>query len=217
MTGAPFANRRDAGRQLAARLGGFAGPDTLVLALPRGGVPVAFEVARALAAELDVAMVRKIGAPGQEELGIGAVMNGAEPVLDEAAMRIVRPPPGYVEAEVRRARAEIARRRLAYLGDRRPPDVSGRTVVVVDDGVATGSSARAVLRALRRFRAGRLVLAVPVGPPDSLAMLAGEADGIVCLRLPASFGSVGAHYVDFTQTTDDEVIRLLHDSGRTGP
>lgn len=206
-----FADRRDAGRKLAARLAGFAGAHPLVLALPRGGVPVAFEVAQALQAPLDLVMVRKIGAPGMAEFGIGAVVDGHHPqlVLDEQHMRLVRPPRGYVDAEVRRQLEEIERRRRAYLPNRAPPAVAGRTVIVVDDGIATGNTAKAALRALCGGRPGRLVLAVPVAEASAAEALAAEADEIVSLHAPKRLRSVGEHYADFTQTTDAEVIRLL--------
>ena len=149
-----FADRRDAGRKLAARLAGLASAQPLVLALPRGGVPVAFEVAQALQAPLDLVMVRKIGAPGMEEFGIGAVVDGHDPqlVLDARHMRLVRPPRGYVDAEVRRQLEEIERRRRAYLPGRAPPDVAGRVVITVDDGIATGNTAKAALRPPRPRR-----------------------------------------------------------------
>ena len=206
-----FADRFDAGRQLAARLSSFAGAQPLILALPRGGVPVAFEVAQALRAPLDLVMVRKIGAPGLEEFGIGAVVDGHDPqvVLDEEGLRLVQPPPGYVDAEVRRQLEEIERRRQAYLPGQAPPAVTGRTVIVVDDGIATGNTARAALRALRRSRPGQLILAVPVAEAATAKALAKEADGIVALRTPRRLSSVGEHYADFSQTTDAEVIRLL--------
>ena len=182
-----------------------------MLALPRGGVPVGFEVAKALAAPLDVLLVRKIGAPGHEDLGLGAVVDGQGPqfVLNEEVIRTVRPPPGYIEAEKERQLAEIERRRRHYVGDRPPTPVDGRTVIIVDDGIATGGTAKAALRGVSQHRPARLVLAVPVAPADSLDELASECDDIVCLATPEPFFAVGAHYRDFTQTDDEEVTRLL--------
>ena len=206
-----FVDRRDAGRRLAAALSRYRDSRPVVLALPRGGVPVGFEVAEALAAPLDVLIVRKIGAPGHSELGIGAIVDGNEPqlVLNDEVVRQVRPPPGYIEDEMRRQLAEIERRRRRYVGDRAGVPVDGRTAIVVDDGIATGGTVRAALRGLARNRPLSLVLAVPVAPADSLAELAGECDDIVCLETPEPFYAVGPHYRDFTQTEDDEVIRLL--------
>lgn len=211
MRNAPFVDRFDAGRKLAALLGSYRDVAPVVLALPRGGVPVAFEVAASLAVPVDLVLVRKIGAPGDAELGIGAVVDGAEPqvVVDDALLRRVRPPEGYVEAETQRQLREIERRRLAYLGDRPPPMVAGRTVIVVDDGIATGNTARAALRALRRAGASRLILAVPVVAEDTRESLLAEADEIVSVETPRLLRSVGEYYRDFTQTSDAEVVALL--------
>ena len=206
-----FRDRRDAGRQLAAVLKPHRTSRPIVLALPRGGVPVGFEVAKSLAAPLDVLLVRKIGAPGHEELGLGAVIDGHDPqlVLNEELVRAVAPPAGYIEAEEQRQLAEIERRRQRYVGDRSPVAVEGRTVIVVDDGIATGATVKAALRGLARNRPAGLVLAVPVAPADTVEELSAECDELVCLATPEPFYAVGPHYRDFRQTEDAEVVRLL--------
>jgi putative phosphoribosyl transferase len=206
-----FRNRPDAGRRLAVALAPYRESRPIVLALPRGGVPVGFEVAKALAAPLDVLLVRKIGAPGHEELGLGAVVDGhdAQLVLNEDLVRAVAPPPGYIEAEEQRQLLEIERRRQEYVGDRSSVAVEGRPVIVVDDGIATGATVKAALRGLARNRPARLVLAVPVGPADTIEELSTECDEIVCLATPDPFYAVGPHYRDFRQTEDAEVVRLL--------
>lgn len=209
-----FEDRRDAGRQLAKALAHYRASRLVVLALPRGGVPVGFEVAKALAATLDVLLVRKMGAPGHEELGLGAVVDGQDPqlVLNEDVIRMVRPPAGYIEAEKKRQLAEIERRRRQYVGDRPPTSAEGRTVIIVDDGIATGGTVKAAMRGVSQHRPARLVLAVPVAPADSLEELGAECDDIVCLATPEPFFAVGSHYQDFTQTDDEEVIRLLEEA-----
>ena len=213
-----FVDRREAGRRLAEPVAALALDHPLILALPRGGVPVAYEVAKALRAPLDLLLARKIGAPGQEEYGIGALVDGADPqiVLNEEAMDIVRPPPGYVEAETKRQLIELERRREIYLGTRKAIPTAGRTVVVVDDGVATGSTVTVALRALRKAGAARIVLAVPVAPGDTIEALRPECDDIVCLSTPRQFRAVGLHYANFSQTTDEEVVGLLR-SAATPP
>ncbi len=220
MFGEPeFHDRREAGQRLAAQLRRFAADRPLVLALPRGGVPLGYEVAQALGAELDVLIVRKLGAPGHEELGIGAVIDGGNPqvVLNEDVVRQLGIGPAYVEAETQRQLAEIERRRRAYRGDAPAPGVAGRTVIVVDDGIATGGTVLAALRALRKAGPLRLVLAVPVAPADTIAALAGECDEIICLAQPTPFYAVGAHYANFNQTSDREVIALLEQASRLKP
>lgn len=209
--GVEFANRHEAGSRLAAKLAHLKAAHPLVLALPRGGVPVAWEVAHALDAPLDLLIVRKIGAPGHEELGIGAIVDGANPqlVLNEDVLRTLHIPPGYIEREKERQLAEIERRRRAYIGTRPPADPAGRTVILVDDGIATGGTVKVALKALRQGHPARLVLAVPVAPADSLARLSAECDEVVCLSMPEPFYAVGAHYADFTQTTDAEVVGLM--------
>ena len=206
-----FQDRRDAGRQLARALQRFRGMHPLILALPRGGVPVAFEVAKTLGAELDVLLVRKIGAPGQEELGIGAVVDGGDPqiVWNDDALRLLQPSQDYLAAETERQLREIERRRRVYFGDRLPSPAKGRTVIVVDDGIATGGTVKSVLRALRRTGPKRLVLAVPVAPLETVESLKEEADEVICLTTPEPFYAVGLHYADFDQTSDEEVTDLL--------
>lgn len=206
-----FQDRTDAGRQLAERLDYLKTQDPVVLALPRGGVPVAFEVAKALDAPLDLVLVRKIGAPGQEEYGIGAIADGPQPVvtLDHRITEMLKVPASWIGEQKHRQLAEIERRRGLWLHGRRPVTVEGRTAIVVDDGVATGGTMRAALRAVRRRNPRRLVLAVPVSSPVSLADLRSEADETVCLSTPAYFHAVGQFYADFHQLSDDEVADLL--------
>jgi predicted phosphoribosyltransferase len=214
-----FPNRREAGRRLALALKSVKEERPVVLALPRGGVPVAFEVATALRAPLDVILVRKIGAPGHPELGLGAIVEGNAPnapqvLLNDELVRMVKPDPAYLEAEKARQMAEIERQRRLYRRGRPLVDIEGRTVIVIDDGIATGGTVKAVLRAIAAARPARRILAVPVAPEDSLAQLAPEADRIVCLATPDPFFAVGAHYHDFSQTTDEEVVELLHRAAR---
>lgn len=210
-----FRDRTDAGRQLAAALAAVAAERPVVLALPRGGVPVAFEVARALRAPLDLLLVRKIGAPGHPEYALGAVVDGKNPrlVLNDEAMAAVRPPPGYLEAEKRRQVAEIERRRQLYLDARQAIPIPDRTVIVVDDGIATGSTVKVALEALRKDGAARIILAVPVAPAEVLGVLRGETDAIICLSTPKPFHAVGLYYDDFEQVSDEMVIRLLREAG----
>ncbi|NEX64200.1 phosphoribosyltransferase [Noviherbaspirillum galbum] len=209
--GGRFRDRHDAGRRLAAALRPLALDSPLLLALPRGGVPVAAEIARALPADFDVLLVRKLSAPMHAELGIGAIVGGAnsQPVLNRGLIDRLQVPDDYIEREVQRQREEINRRRRCYCGDRPPPVLAGRNVVVVDDGVATGSTMEAALRACRAEKAARVLFAVPVAPPDVAARLLSEADDGISLLMPEHFRSVGDFYDDFTQTTDEEVVALL--------
>ena len=206
-----FADRTDAGRQLALALAKLDLPDPVVLALPRGGVPVAIEVARALKAPLDLVMVRKIGLPGQPEVALAAVVDGARPDL-EVNEGIARQA-GYNRLDIVKlaepALAEIARRRAVYLAGRDPVPLGGRTAIIVDDGIATGATVRVALRSVRRQNPARLVLAVPVAPPEALAELAPLADDVICLLQPAHFIAVGAYYAVFDQVEDERVIALL--------
>lgn len=205
-----FSDRRDAGRQLAEAVAQLGLDDPVVLGLPRGGVPVAFEVAKRLSAPLDILLVRKIGAPGHEEYGIGALVDGKSPqiVIDEATARLVGATPEYIEREVARQLAELERRREAY-STAEPVAIAGRTVVVVDDGIATGGTVKAALQGLRKSGARKIVLAVPVAPRSAVSELTGLCDQLVCLSTPEPFYAVGAHYADFGQTEDEEVIGLL--------
>jgi putative phosphoribosyl transferase len=213
VTSLPFADRREAGRLLAARLRAvITGPrwsEPLVLALPRGGVAVAREVADSLRAPLDVLVTRKIGHPSQPELGVGAIAEDGKPVYDTALLARLRLSRSALEPVVGRERAELARRVKVYRGGRPPPDVAGRGVIVVDDGLATGVTARAALRSLRSRRAGRIMLAVPVAAPSSAAEMTREADDVVVLEAPGSFRAVGEWYVSFGQLTDADVLKLL--------
>lgn len=210
-----FADRKEAGRLLAARVAALGLRDPVVYALPRGGVPVAAEVADALHAPLDLVLVRKIGAPGQPELALGAVVDGEVPetVLNPDIVAVTGASAAFIEAARQRELAEIERRRTRYLAGHSPIDPAGRDAVVVDDGIATGATARAALHALRRRGVARLVLATPLAPRDTLRALRGEADEIVCLFVPAPFPGIGAFYRDFHQLTDEEVIGLLAPRG----
>lgn len=207
-----FADRIEAGRLLAKQVAALKLVDPVVLALPRGGVPVAAEVAAVLHAPLDLLLVRKIGAPAHRELAVAAVAEGGpagELVLDAETMDLTGATPAYVEREAKAELQEIVRRRQVYLQGRAPVAVEGRSVVVVDDGIATGTTVRAALQALRRRKPSRLVLAVPVAPADTVALLRAEVDDLVCLAQPAFFHAVGAHYADFHQVSDDEVVAVL--------
>lgn len=209
-----FEDRREAGRRLGAALMDLRPARPLILALPRGGVPVAFEVAHALDAQLDLLFVRKLGAPHHEELGIGAIVDGADPqfVLNEDVVRELCPTPAYIDKEIRRQLVEIERRRKAYLGNATPIATVNRTVIVVDDGIATGGTAKAALMGLRKAHPARLILAIPVAPQETLDALRVECDEILCLSQPHPFYAVGAHYAAFDQTGDAEVIQLLRDA-----
>ncbi|MBU8541416.1 phosphoribosyltransferase [Falsiroseomonas tokyonensis] len=206
-----FANRTEAGRLLARPVQALGLRDPVVYALPRGGVPVAVEVAAALGAPLDLVLVRKLGAPGQPELAIGAVAEGVgtEPVLNAEIVAATGASEAYIAAARDREMAEIARRRARYMSGRAAVDPKGRTAVVIDDGLATGATARAALHALRRRGAARIVLAVPVAAAEALAAMQGEADEMVCLVKTKLFSGIGAFYRDFHQLSDAEVIAAL--------
>ena len=209
-----YRDRREAGRQLAAKLAAYAGrPDVLVLALPRGGVPVAYEVARGLAAPLDIFLVRKLGLPGHEESAMGAVASGGIRVLNEEVVQALRIPEEVIDEVAALELEELERRDRLYRGDRPPPDVRGRTVILIDDGLATGSTMRAAIAALRQQHPARIVVAVPVGAPETCAEFQDEADEAICALTPDPFYAVGLWYGDFTQTTDEEVRDLLEQAG----
>ncbi|MDH4061778.1 MAG: phosphoribosyltransferase family protein [Aquincola sp.] len=204
-----FRDRADAGRQLAAALQSKALPDPVVLALPRGGVPVAAEVARQLNAPLDLLLVRKIGAPHQPELAVAAVAEGGALAINEDVLAATGTTHGDVESRARLEVREIERRRMLYMKGRPPVPVAGRSAIVIDDGIATGATMRAALRLLRERRPARIVLAIPVAPADTLALMRPLVDDLVCLHTPRYFHAVGAHYVRFDQVEDAEVIDLM--------
>jgi predicted phosphoribosyltransferase len=205
-----YADRFAAGRELAGRLMKYANrPEVLVLALPRGGVPVAFEVARALHAPLDVFLVRKLGVPGHEELAMGAIASGGVRVLNEEVVRVLQIPEEEIDTVAAEEQQELERRERAYRDGRPAPDVRGRIVILIDDGLATGSTMRAAVAALRQRGPARIVVAVPVGAAETCAEFQEEADEVLCARTPEPFYAVGLWYEDFAQTTDDEVHELL--------
>ena len=208
----PFENRREAGRELARRLTAFQGrDDVVVLGLPRGGVPVAAEVAQALGSPLDVLVVRKLGVPGHEELAMGAVASGGARVLNEGIVRELRLGDAAIERITREQSAEVERRERAFRGGRPRPDLHDKTVLLVDDGIATGATMRSAVAALRANGPRRVVVATPVAAPEAVAWLEKEADEVICLATPMDFLAVGRWYRDFPQTTDDEVRALLAD------
>jgi putative phosphoribosyl transferase len=206
----PFRNRTDAGRQLASKLVKFQGrSDLLVLALPRGGVPVAYEVANILHAPMDIFLVRKLGVPGHEELAFGAIASGGLRVINESIVHSTHLSPGQIEAAVAREKVELARRERSYRGDRPPPDPKGLTVILVDDGLATGATMLAAARALRQENPKHIVIAVPVAAPATCNEFRPEVDEIICAITPEPFHAVGLWYEDFSQITDEEVKELL--------
>jgi len=208
-----FRDRTEAGRLLAALLEKYAGkPDVIVLALPRGGVPVAYEVAKALHAPMDVFVVRKLGIPAHEELAMGAVATGGVLVLNDQVVRALSIPGYVIDAVADWELLELKRRERLYRGDRPPPDVRGKTVILVDDGLATGYTMLAAVRALRQQGPARIVVAVPVAAPDTCEVLKAYVDEVVCVATPEPFYAVGLWYQDFSQTTDEEVRELLERS-----
>ncbi|MDR3403745.1 MAG: phosphoribosyltransferase [Chthoniobacter sp.] len=206
----PYRDRRDAGQQLAGRLSAFAGrPDVVVFGLARGGMPVAFEVARALGVPLEVLIVRKLGMPGQPELAIGAIASGGLRVLNREIVGRMFDAFATIQEVTAAEERELERREWEYRGDRPIADVEGKSVIVVDDGLATGASMEVAVHSLRQRRAARVIVAVPVGSAEACARLAGDADELICLNTPPDFDAVGQVYDDFSQTTDDEVRALL--------
>jgi putative phosphoribosyl transferase len=212
--GPPFEDREDAGRRLAERLSRYRDERPVVFALPRGGVPVAYEISRSLGVPLEVLVARKLGAPGQPEFGIGAVAPDGVRVLNEEVVRRLGIPEEYIERITQRETAEVERRIRYFRGDRPVPGVRGRTVILVDDGLATGVTARAAIKALRRQEPRRLVLAAPVCAAQTAELLAPEVDELVCLEAPADLGAIGFWYRDFAQTPDEEVVELLERARR---
>ncbi len=208
-----FRHRHDAGKRLAARLVRYRNhPDVLVMAIPRGGVPVAYEVAKALAVPMDVVVVRKLGLPAQPELAMGAIASGGVRVLNQDVVRALRIPERIIDSVAAIETVELERRERMYRGERPAEDPTGQTVILVDDGLATGSSMRAAIAALRAQGAASIVVAVPVGPRSTCLEISRLADGLVCLEQPAFFAAVGEWYDDFNPTTDDEVRQLLESS-----
>lgn len=205
-----FRDRREAGQFLARRLTAYADrSDVLVLALPRGGVPVAFEVARSLHVPLDIFLVRKLGVPGHEELAMGAIASGGVRVLNDDVVRALRIPKDVVDLVAADEQRELERREWSYRGGDPAPIIRGRTVIMIDDGLATGSTMRAAIAALRKQAPARIVVAVPVGAPETCAEFRDEADEAICAEMPDPFYAVGVWYQNFSQTTDDEVRDLL--------
>jgi putative phosphoribosyl transferase len=208
-----FTDRHDAGAYLAHLLHHYKNrPDVVVLALPRGGVPVAFEIARRLHLPMDIFLVRKLGVPTHEELAMGAIATGGVRVLNQDVIRKLHITDEMIEAAAQEQERELRRRELEYRGDRRPLELRAKTVILVDDGLATGASMRAAVRALKLHSPSRIVIAVPVGAPETCREFESEVDEITCGKAPADFTAVGAWYHDFTQTTDEEVCRLIDEA-----
>ncbi|HEY2144101.1 MAG TPA: phosphoribosyltransferase [Candidatus Udaeobacter sp.] len=213
-----FENREEAGRQLAKKLDKYAGrDDVIVLGLPRGGVPVAYEVAKRLRTPLDVFIVRKLGVPGFEELAAGAIASGGVRVLNEDVVRAIPYAEEAIEAVTAKETTELERREQIYREGRPPPELRDRIVILVDDGLATGATMRAAVKALRQRGAAKIVVAVPVGPPDTCHEIAEQADETICLSTPAFFQAVGQYYEDFSQTSDEDVRELLSQAAQSKP
>ena len=215
---ARFQNREEAGRILAAKLMLYANrPDTLILALPRGGVPIGYEIARALNLPLDVIIVRKLGVPGREELAMGAIASGGVRVLNRSVIESLRIPPDSLEAVEKREALELMRREATYRGNRQPASIKGKTVILVDDGVATGSTMRVAISALREQHAGRIIVATPVAPPTVRWEMEALVEDFVALVMPEDFFGVGQWYEEFTQVSDDTVYELLRKGAKLQP
>src|SRR5579859_2748251 len=220
-----FRDRTEAGRLLANKLTAYANqPDTLTLGLPRGGVLVAYEVAKALGAPLDIILVRKLGVPGEQELAMGAISSGGVRVLNEDVVRLLRAPDSVIESVTARERRELERRERLYRGDRPTPVIEGKTVILVDDGIATGATMRAAIALVRKQRPAAVVVAIPVAPLSTCAVLRSHVDALVCVMEPENFLAIGFWYESFPQTTDEEIQSLLGyawshhlDSGRPAP
>jgi putative phosphoribosyl transferase len=210
-----FKDRKEAGKILANKLSNYAGQNVLVLGLPRGGVPVAFEVAKALKAPLDIYVVRKLGVPGHEELAMGAIASGDVRVLNKPVIEDLRISEEAIEAETRKEQEELERRELLYRGDRPTLDVSDRTVILVDDGIATGSTIKAGIAALKKQKARRIVVAVPVAPASTIEELKTEVDEVICVSTPEFFYAISLWYDDFPQTSDEQVRELLKEAEMT--
>jgi len=220
-----FRDRTEAGRLLANKLTAYANqPDTLTLGLPRGGVLVAYEVAKALGAPLDIILVRKLGVPGEQELAMGAISSGGVRVLNEDVVRMLRAPDSVIESVTARERRELERRERLYRGDRPTPVIEGKTVILVDDGIATGATMRAAIALVRKQRPAAVVVAIPVAPLSTCAVLRSHVDALVCVMEPENFLAIGFWYESFPQTTDEEIQSLLGyawsnhlDAGRPAP
>ncbi len=204
-----YRNRTEAGRELAKDLQDYRDQDAIVLALPRGGVELGYEIAEAIDAGLDVLVVRKLGAPQNPEFGLGAIASYGAEYLDETALRALDVPSGALKQVEEREREELERRELAYRDAMPPPDIEGRTVIIVDDGIATGGTVKAAIRAVRNLYPSQIVLAVPVAPADAVADLQDEVDAIVCPLTPSPFRAIGLWYGEFEQTPDERVVELL--------
>ena len=214
MNGPIFRDRRDAGRRLAKALEKYRGEDVVVLALPRGGVPVGYEIAEALGAPLDVFLVRKLGVPGHEELAMGAIASGGVRIINRDVVEAIGIADWEIDAAAGREGQELERREKAYRGDRPAPDLTGKTAILVDDGLATGASMRAAVKALRNMKPARIVVAVPTAAPETCRAFEAEVDEVICAITPEPFWAVGAWYEDFTQTTDEEVRDLIDRAGK---